>query len=74
MQEYMTQSKATQILAAEQTHSDMHAGRGVIDMPTHDQIANRAHEIYVRSGCKHGQCEQNWHQAERELRAAKSGT
>jgi hypothetical protein len=47
----------------------MHPGRGVIAMPTHDDIAARAYGIYLKSGCKQGQCQRNWHQAELELRA-----
>lgn len=31
-----------------------------------DDIARRAHEIYVQKGCPQGQCEQIWKQAERE--------
>jgi hypothetical protein len=46
----------------------MHPGRGVITIPTHDDIAKRAYDIYVERGRKQGQCEQNWHQAELELR------
>ena len=34
----------------------------------HDQIAARAFEIYLRNGCQPGQDEQNWLQAEKELR------
>jgi len=71
MHNYMTQSKATRILAAEQTHSDMHFGRGVIAEPRHDDIAKRAYEIYLKNGCKEGQGEENWRQAEHELRAGK---
>lgn len=36
--------------------------------PTHDQIARRAYEIYVRNGRIDGRCQRNWEQAERELR------
>jgi hypothetical protein len=36
-------------------------------LPTHEQISRRAYEIYVRNGCREGQTEQNWLQAEREL-------
>ena len=70
MHNYIDQKEATRILAAGQTHDDMHGGPGVIDPPTHERISRRAHEIFIMSGRKHGQCEQNWHQAERELRAA----
>lgn len=34
----------------------------------HDDVARRAYAIYVSSGCLPGRCEQNWLQAERELR------
>jgi hypothetical protein len=56
--------------AAEQTHDDMHSGRGVIAMATHEEISQRAYDIYVKTGCKHGHCKQNWQQAEDELKAA----
>jgi len=68
MNKYTTQSEATRILAAQQTHSDLHPGHGVITMPTHADIAKRAYDIYVKNGCKQGQCKQNWQQAEHELR------
>jgi hypothetical protein len=35
--------------------------------PTREQIAARAFEIYMRSGCRPGQDEHNWLQAEKEL-------
>jgi hypothetical protein len=36
-------------------------------MPTHDQIACRAYEIWLQSGCIMGRDTENWAQAEREL-------
>jgi hypothetical protein len=36
---------------------------------TREQIAQRAHAIWVKNGCKHGQDEQNWLEAERQLKA-----
>jgi hypothetical protein len=36
--------------------------------PTHEQIARRAYEIFLARGGTHGNAEQDWHQAERELR------
>jgi len=39
---------------------------------TCDQIAQRAHQIWVKNGCKHGQDEQNWLEAERQLKAEAS--
>ena len=70
MNKYTTQTQATRILAAGQNHSDLHAGRGVIAMATHDEIALRAYDIYVKSGRKQGQCTKNWHEAEHELKTA----
>jgi len=40
--------------------------------PTREQIAQRAHELWVKSGCKHGRDEQNWLEAERQLKAEMS--
>jgi hypothetical protein len=37
-----------------------------------EQIAQRAHEIWVKNGCKHGHDEQNWLEAERQLKAEAS--
>jgi hypothetical protein len=37
--------------------------------PTHEQISERAHEIWINRGCKPGQDEQNWLEAEAQLRA-----
>ena len=37
--------------------------------PTQDQIAKRAHEIWVKRGCKPGMDRQNWFEAEAQLRA-----
>jgi ElaB/YqjD/DUF883 family membrane-anchored ribosome-binding protein len=37
MSKYTTQSEATRILAAQQTHGDMHPGHGVISLPTREQ-------------------------------------
>jgi hypothetical protein len=67
MKTYMTQSEANRELAAGQTHDDLHPGRGILTMPTHEDIAKRAYDIYVKGGHKEGQCKQNWHQAEHEL-------
>ena len=38
-------------------------------MPTYDQIAQRAREIWTKKGCLPGQDEQNWLEAERQLKA-----
>jgi hypothetical protein len=36
--------------------------------PTHEQIARRAYELYLARGATDGQAEQDWVQAERELK------
>lgn len=37
--------------------------------PTYEQIAQRAQEIWTKKGCLPGQDEQNWLEAERQLKA-----
>lgn len=37
--------------------------------PTYDQISQRAREIWTKKGCLPGQDEQNWLEAERQLKA-----
>jgi hypothetical protein len=66
----MTKSKKKQMADMQQAHKDPHTenvatATGVL---THEDISKRAYEIYVRNGCKEGQCEQNWLQAEQELK------
>ncbi len=36
--------------------------------PTHDQIAQRAQEIWKRHGCPPGEDRENWFEAEAELK------
>lgn len=40
---------------------------------TREQIAQRAHELWAKSGRKHGHDEQNWLEAERQLKAELAG-
>jgi hypothetical protein len=40
-------------------------------LPTHEQIARRAYEIWIQSGCEAGRDSENWAQAERELIAGR---
>jgi hypothetical protein len=37
--------------------------------PTYEQVAQRAAEIWKKKGCLPGQDEQNWLEAERQLKA-----
>ena len=41
--------------------------------PTYEQIAQRAQEIWMKKGCLPGQDEQNWLEAERQLKADLGG-
>ena len=36
-------------------------------VPSHEDIARRAFDIYVKKGRLQGQCQQNWREAEQEL-------
>jgi len=38
--------------------------------PAHEQISRRAYEIWARRGFSHGNHNQDWTQAERELKSA----
>jgi hypothetical protein len=68
MSKYMTQSKATQMSAMQQGHKASRPGPAATAMPTHRDIAKRAYEIHVEKGHQHGHSEQDWLQAEQELK------
>lgn len=36
--------------------------------PTHEQIAQRAHELWVKNGARHGEDQRHWLEAETELK------
>jgi len=38
--------------------------------PSYDQIAQKAHELWEKRGCPDGSADQDWADAEQELRAA----
>jgi len=42
--------------------NEMHRGH-----PTHEEIAKRAYEIFLRRGGMHGQHQEDWYQAMKEL-------
>ncbi len=67
MSKYMTRSKATQMSDMQKTHKDPYPGQAATIL-THEEISMRAYEIYVENGCEKGQSEQNWLQAEQELK------
>ena len=68
MNKYSNKSKATQMSAMQQGHKAAHPGPAAAAMPKHEDIAKHAHEIYVKKGYQQGQSEQNWLQAEQELK------
>ncbi len=68
MSKYMTKSKVTQMSVMQQAHKTPHPGSVATAMLTHEEIAKHAHEIYVKKGYQQGQSEQNWLQAEQELK------
>jgi hypothetical protein len=53
--------KSTQTTKTRQAQSSNHP------VPTHDEIARRAYELYIMDGRQQDQCLQNWFEAEREL-------
>ena len=68
MNKYSNQSKGKQVFAAQQMADASHPEPVVAAMLTHEDIARHAYEIYIEMGCRQGQSEQNWLQAEQELK------
>lgn len=68
MSKYMTMSKATQMSAMQRAHKTPYPESVATAMLTHEEIAKRAYEIYAEKRCPQGQSEQNWLQAEQELK------
>jgi hypothetical protein len=62
------QPKTTQVPVPQQAHDIPRSKSAQTTKTTIDDIAKRAYEIYLEKGCQQGQCEQNWKQAERELK------
>ena len=67
MNKYINDSKAKQVFATQQTHTDSQTVPAA-GTPTHKEIARRAYEIYIENGRRQGQSEQYWLQAEHELK------
>lgn len=61
-------SKMTEHPAPGHPTSPQRNGHAARSGPTHEQIARRAYEIFLARGGQHGSSEQDWHQAERELK------
>jgi uncharacterized protein YbcI len=67
MNKPMTSSHPQPATATAPGHTAEHACC-CVNGPTHEDIANRAYDIYLKNGRKQGQCKQNWQQAEQSLR------
>jgi hypothetical protein len=68
MNDYLHRPESTYGFTAPQKHATPPSAPARSPAPAHEQIARRAYEIYINKGSQKGQCQQNWHQAERELR------
>jgi len=68
MNKYTNQSKSKQVHAAQQMQNASHPEPVVAAMFTQEDIARHAHEIYVEKGCRQDHSEQDWLQAEQELK------
>ena len=67
MKTLTNESRTTQRYGTQQTHGEEHTGQTAAAMYTHEDIARRAYEIYVKRGRRQGQSQQDWNQAEQEL-------
>jgi uncharacterized membrane protein len=68
MNKYSNQSKGRQVFAAQQVLNAVHPESAAAALLTHEDIAKHAYEIYVETGRRQDHSEQNWLQAEQELR------
>jgi hypothetical protein len=68
MNKYNDQSKGRQVFAAQQIRNASHPGPVAPALLTHEDIAKHAYDIYVEKGCRQGQSELDWRQAEQELK------
>lgn len=60
-------SKPRKTSARKKTHT---ASEPVPIRPTHEEIARRAHQLWVERGRTHGKHEEDWYRAEQELMRA----
>jgi hypothetical protein len=56
-----------------QTDAAWQSGSASPQVPSHEDIARRAFDIYVKKGRPQGQCRQNWWEAEQELNFENQG-
>ena len=62
-------SKTPSVAPATQPSGAPSAAPSVATLPTHDDISQRAYDIYAESGYQQGQSNQNWVRAEKDLSA-----
>jgi hypothetical protein len=58
------------MLGDEERSSSARSGRFQMDQSLENRIRERAYEIWTAHGCVHGQADQHWLAAEREILAA----
>ena len=62
------ESRTTQMYGTQQGHGEEHR-QTTTPMYTHEDIARRAYEIYVKRGRQQDQSQYDWIQAEQELQS-----
>jgi hypothetical protein len=67
-------SRTTQRYEGQQEHGEGHTDHPAVPMYTHEDIARRAYEIYLKRGRRQGQSQQDWNQAEQELQNERLAT
>jgi hypothetical protein len=67
MNDFVHQPESTRESTLSQKHASPQSGPSMVPAPSHGDIARRAYDIYLKTGCQQGQCQRNWQQAERDL-------
>jgi len=68
MHKPMTQPQRSPVVTASDLPIAPPSGFSAVAEPTHDAIARRAYDLYVKAGRTQGQSTQNWQEAEQALR------
>ena len=69
MDKCSTKSRSKRAQVAQRVPNALHRGPIAVATPSHEDIARRAYEIHVAHGRRQGQSEQDWLQAEEELKS-----
>jgi hypothetical protein len=67
-QEMLSPTVGTLATVPRATGDDSNAVEDLVIQPIHEDIARRAYQLYEERGCEHGRDQDDWFQAERELR------